>query len=139
MTISDRFVLFMREKGINQKDFAEKTGYLRQSLSKFITGNVKSPKIDLILTVMTHYPELNIDWLLMGNGDMWHKDYVKSGKKKEDVSVPADGLVVLGTGSNTELVKELFETKEKLLEVQQKRIEQLEQELKRLKEKYGEE
>ena len=133
MSISDRFVLFMREKGINQKDFSEKTGYLRQSLSKFLTGNVKSPKVDFIQLIMTHYPELNIQWLIMGTGEMWNEDYIKSGSKKEDVKVPATGLTYLGEGMDTNLIGELLETKDQLIESQQKQISQLEKEIERLK------
>ena len=133
MSISDRFVLFMREKGINQKDFSEKTGYLRQSLSKFLTGNVKSPKVDFIQLIMTHYPELNINWLIMDDGDMWNEDYIKSGKKKEDIKVPASGMVYVGEGMDSKLVNELIETQAQLVESQKKQIEQLEREIDRLK------
>lgn len=71
MDINDRFLLFLREKRISQKEFCEKTGYLRQSLSKFITGTTKLPKIDWVIGLLEQYPELNMRWLLLGEGEMW--------------------------------------------------------------------
>ncbi len=136
MTVSDRFVLFMREQGLNQKDLAERINYPRTNLSNFVNGNVKSPKIDLLVALASEYPQLNINWLLLGEGNMWNNDYVKSGKKKSEVIAPVDdGIEVLGTGTGTKVLQDLFDTKDKLLDIQQKHIEQLEEEIKRLKTK----
>jgi len=133
MTVSDRFVLFMRELGVNQKDLAAQIDYPRTNLSNFVNGNVKSPKIDLVVALANHFPQLNLNWLLTGTGTMWKDDYVKSGQKKEDVKVPATGLAYLGEGMDTNLINELLETKDQLIESQQKQISQLEKEVERLK------
>ena len=71
MTINTRFEIFLREAKTNQKEFAKKTGYSQQSLSKFITGGTKSPKLDLLVAVAEYYPTFNLRWLLLGEGELW--------------------------------------------------------------------
>ena len=71
MTTSDRFLLLMREEGLNQTTFSEKTGFTRTTLSNFINGNVKTPKIDLLEAVAKHYPHWNLRWILLGTGEMF--------------------------------------------------------------------
>ena len=129
MNIGDRFVLFLREKKISQKEFCEQTGYGQQSLSKFIQGKTTNPGVQLFILVAEHFPELNIKWLMLGEGNMWDEDFTPSGKKKSEVSIPAGNVVVMGKGSNDELLRELLETKDKLIEMQQHRITSLENEL----------
>ncbi len=71
MTTSDRFLLLMREEGFNQTTFGEKTGYSRSSLSNFLNGNVKLPKIDLLAAVALNLPHWNLRWILLGTGEMF--------------------------------------------------------------------
>jgi len=129
MSIGDRFVLFLREKKISQKEFCDMTGYGQQSLSKFIQGKTTNPGVQLFILVAEHFPELNIKWLMIEEGKMWNEDFTPSGKKKSEVSIPAGNVVVMGKGSNNELLRELLETKDKLIEMQQHRIESLEKQL----------
>ncbi len=123
----------MRELGVNQKDLAAQIDYPRTNLSNFVNGNVKSPKIDLIVALANNFPQLNLNWLLTGEGEMWKEDYVKSGKKKEDIKVSAKGMTYLGEGMDSKLVNELIETQAQLVDSQKKQIEQLEREIERLK------
>ena len=135
MNVSDRFLFFLREKKISQKEFCKITGYGVQSLSKFVNGSTSNPGVQLFILTAKHFPEVNIKWLMLGEGEMWNADYVKTGEKKEEIAVPATGLKFLGKAVDPNLLKELFETKEQLIVSQQKRIEQLEKELERLKSK----
>lgn len=71
-TVSDRFLFFLREKGLSQTNFETITGFPQHNLSRFIRGTVKSPKIELITALLSHFPELNLRWLLLGEGEMFH-------------------------------------------------------------------
>ena len=133
MSVNDRFLFFLREKKITQKEFCEKTGYGVQSLSKFLSGNTGNPGVNLFILTSKHFPEVNINWLMVGEGDMWNAEYVKLGNKKEDIKVSASGMVYVGEGMDSKLVNELIETQAQLVESQKKQIEQLEREIDRLK------
>lgn len=57
---------------INQKDFGQKLGYTNESsFSQIINGKVNEPK-DFINKVGGLIPDLNLDWLLTGDGEMLH-------------------------------------------------------------------
>lgn len=133
MSVNDRFLFFLREKKITQKEFCEKTGYGVQSLSKFLSGSTSNPGVNLFILTSKHFPEININWLMVGEGNMWNEDFVQSGRKKEDVKVSAEGMVYVGEGMDSKLVNELIETQAQLVESQKKQIEQLEREIERLK------
>ena len=71
MVFNERFEQFLGMKRISQKDFAKRTGFPTYSLSKIITGTTKTPKIDLIIVLMQYFPELNLRWLLLEEGEMF--------------------------------------------------------------------
>ncbi len=66
-----RFKKFLQHKGLSQLEFSQTTGYGEKSLSNFLTGRVKYPKIDLIDAVIRNFPELNLTWLFTGEGEMF--------------------------------------------------------------------
>jgi transcriptional regulator with XRE-family HTH domain len=71
MTIGERFALILKEKGVTQKSFSERIGYSEQSISKLIKGQTLSPKADLIAQIAVLLPDVNLRWLLIGDGEMF--------------------------------------------------------------------
>lgn len=71
MTTGERFALVLKEKGITQKSFSERTGYSEQSISKLMKGQTQSPKSDLIAQIAILFPNVNLRWLLIGEGEMF--------------------------------------------------------------------
>lgn len=71
MTTGERFALVLKEKGITQKSFSERTGYSEQSISKLMKGQTQSPKSDLIAQIAILFPDVNLRWLLLGEGEMF--------------------------------------------------------------------
>lgn len=68
LTIKDRILSFIEEKGIKKSDFYEASGI--QS-SNFKGRNLHSqPGGEMLVKVLTLYPELSADWLLTGEGEM---------------------------------------------------------------------
>lgn len=49
--------------------FADKIGVQRSSLSHLLSGRNR-PSLDLILKIKACFPELNLDWLIQGKGDI---------------------------------------------------------------------
>lgn len=68
LTIKDKILAFLKEKGIRKTDFFELTGI--QS-SNFKGKNMMSqPGGDMIAKILTLYPDLSAEWLMRGEGDM---------------------------------------------------------------------
>lgn len=68
MTIKEKILAFLKKKSINQLDFFENTGI---SASNF-KGKAKESELggDKIAKILTLYPNISPDWLLMDKGEM---------------------------------------------------------------------
>ncbi|ADY30798.1 helix-turn-helix domain protein [Cellulophaga lytica DSM 7489] len=71
MVNSEEFIKRL-EKIINYYDltaaaFAEKVEVQRSSISHLLSGRNK-PSLEFVLKVVTHFPEVNLYWLLNGKG-----------------------------------------------------------------------
>ena len=64
--VKQRLLLFLEEKRITQKAFSDSIGVS----SAYIAAMRKSFGRDKIAEIKRVYPELNIDWLLYGEGEM---------------------------------------------------------------------
>ncbi len=60
----------MQAEGLNALRFAEKLEVQPSSISHILSGRNK-PSFDFIEKLLSKYPKLNPDWLLLGNGDMY--------------------------------------------------------------------
>lgn len=68
LTIKEKIFAFLEEMGIKKVDFFEATGI--QS-SNFKGANLKSaPGSDMLVKILTIYPNLSAEWLLRGEGNM---------------------------------------------------------------------
>jgi transcriptional regulator with XRE-family HTH domain len=65
----DRILLVLRVKNLSPSKFADEIGIQRSSMSHIMSGR-NLPSLDLITKIMNKFPDINPDWLLMGNGQM---------------------------------------------------------------------
>lgn len=70
-TINQRFTLFLAAKKISQKIFADVTGFSSATVSNIASGTTEYPKADFFQAMVRHYPEVNLRWLLTGDGEMY--------------------------------------------------------------------
>lgn len=68
-TINERIVAIRYYKSLKQKEFSEILKIPRSSISEIESGK-RSPNVDLIVGISTHFKDINLDWLLTGEGDM---------------------------------------------------------------------
>lgn len=68
--IANRLKHFFEFKGITNSQFADACGIPRPSLSQILTGRNKKISDVLIGQIHRTYPEINVMWLLFGEGDM---------------------------------------------------------------------
>jgi transcriptional regulator with XRE-family HTH domain len=71
MTIGERLAVLLKDKGISQKAFSKKIDYREQSISNLITGQTKSPKSDLVVEIARLFPDVNLRWFLLEEGEMF--------------------------------------------------------------------
>ena len=69
--------------GFSASSFSEKIGVQRSSISHILSGRNK-PSLDFIMKVLSSFPEINLYWLLNGNGN-----FLKEEDSTEIRSIPS--------------------------------------------------
>ncbi len=65
-----RIFQLMKTLGLTQKEFAAKLCVAEGTLSSIFNGRTK-PTNNLVQAVHTFFPEVSINWLMFGEGDMY--------------------------------------------------------------------
>lgn len=80
--MNKRLQQFLDAENVTQAQFADNIGVARASVSHILAGRNK-PGWDFLTSMQKHYPNLNIEWLLSGNGKMY-----KTLEREQVCSVP---------------------------------------------------
>jgi plasmid maintenance system antidote protein VapI len=67
--MKDRILKLMDYYKLTSSQFANEIGIQRSVISHILSGRNK-PSLDFIIKVKTRFPEINSDWLLLGEGSM---------------------------------------------------------------------
>lgn len=70
MSVADRLKIFMDHEGLNNTNFAQRCGIPKPSLSQILTGRNKKVSNQLLETIHKAFPEINMLWLIFGEGTM---------------------------------------------------------------------
>lgn len=79
--MKQRLEQFLQSENISKAQFADSINVARAAVSHIMAGR-NNPSYEFILSTMKTYPELNIEWLLNGNGSMY--------KNSSEIPAPAD-------------------------------------------------
>lgn len=67
----ERLKLFMQSYKLNQSELAKELGYKSsEKISRLFRKDGANPSVDIILDISNKFEDLNIEWLLTGNGLM---------------------------------------------------------------------
>lgn len=101
-TIKERLIQFAKSQGLMMMDFYKKISVAHSNFSG--DGANSALSTDKIVHILTTYPELSADWLLLGKGEILRKNNPKTDKlqEKEQASVENHGFYVNDrAGNNT--------------------------------------
>ena len=68
--MNTRLQQFLAAENLTQAQFADSINVARASVSPIIAGR-NNPGYDFIINTMKRYPDLNVEWLLLGKGKMY--------------------------------------------------------------------
>lgn len=74
MTIKDRILSFLKEKGIKMADFCDMTGISKSNFKGIAMESDLGG--DKIVKILTCFPSLSADWLILGDGQMEKEDKI---------------------------------------------------------------
>ncbi len=72
-TMNTRLQQFLSAENITQAQLADTLNVARAGISHILAGRNK-PGYDFIAALMRHYPNLNMEWLMLGKGKMYKND-----------------------------------------------------------------
>jgi len=81
LSLASRFKLFRELLGFSQKEFADKLGVSQKAISQWERGERAIPAV--ILKELKEHLNLNIDWLLTGEGEPFLTSSSEPVKKKD--------------------------------------------------------
>lgn len=67
--IKNRIDLIRQKKGMNLAEFAEAISVGRATITHITQGR-NNPSLEVIMKIINRFPEISIDWLLNGKGEM---------------------------------------------------------------------
>jgi transcriptional regulator with XRE-family HTH domain len=71
--VATRIFKLLNEKGMNRGLFAQKAGISPAVLSHIASGR-NAPSLDLVLAMLRLFPEIDLNWLLLGKGNMYQNE-----------------------------------------------------------------
>ncbi len=71
--MKERIHKILTEKGLSAAKFAEILEIQRSNVSHVLSGR-NNPGYDFIKKIMEHYPDINPEWLILGNGQMYKEE-----------------------------------------------------------------
>ncbi len=66
----ERINLLLKAKNITARQFAEAIGIQPSGMSHILSGR-NNPSLDFVMKVVKRWPEININWLMFGKGEMF--------------------------------------------------------------------
>lgn len=71
--MKERIKKIIEAKNLMPSSFADEVGINRPALSHILSGR-NNPSLDALQHILTRYPEINADWLIMGKGIMYNSE-----------------------------------------------------------------
>ena len=122
--IKQRILFFVEKLGISKRDFYAKIGVSRGTLESK-TGITE----DVITKFYTAYPNINIEWLMTGNGDMYLEtnNFATMQEKEQKIDENNVSAELSQSANDPQLIAKLLEQAEEIGRLKE-RIAQLERE-----------
>ena len=80
----DRIKSLMEYYHLSPAQFADKIGFQRSALSHVLSGRNKA-SLDFVLKVKNAFPNLNLEWLTLGEGNQFIKAEERPEKPNQDI------------------------------------------------------
>jgi len=105
-TVNERMKILIDElTGGRQSFFAEKLGVGQSTINSIVGKRQNKPGYDLLNRIKTTYPEVNIDWLVAGDGEMFWGDKNIAETKYESLMKEKDLQILEKDRFITELLR----------------------------------
>lgn len=85
--ISERIEKLIESLGVTKNKFSKEIGTSSALISQIVANGKDSFRVDLIQKIVNRYPDVNVYWLMLGEGEIWRK------KGSQEVAQDIDILI----------------------------------------------
>jgi phage repressor protein C with HTH and peptisase S24 domain len=78
MEINDRIMALVNELGMSAYQFAKELGYDRPEKIYTILNKRNKPGYDTLVDILSHFQQVNAEWLMLGKGEMFKPKFTPS-------------------------------------------------------------
>ncbi|MDY0216751.1 MAG: helix-turn-helix transcriptional regulator [Bacteroidales bacterium] len=117
----ERINRIIEEKQMSTTQFADFINIQRPTMSHIISGR-NNPSLDIVIKILTAFPDIDSDWLMFGDGKMY-KDEIS----KEEISNELPDKSALNGTKQTSGMMDLFSMEETAEESEEREIEEIHQ------------
>lgn len=118
-TFGNRVGAVLKSKGLKNSEFCRMTGFSRVTLANIINNKTLLPSISILQTIGEHFPEVDMNWVMKGTGEMY---------------LPAANVLKeIGEEDKDKFNPETKEAMEKLISTQEKLMAMMERDIERMK------
>lgn len=90
--MNTRLKQFLAAENISQSQFADTIRVVRASVSHVLSGR-NNPSYEFIKAIMNCYPNLNMEWLMLGKGKMYKEQSESLPKAQTPAPLPESDLL----------------------------------------------
>jgi transcriptional regulator with XRE-family HTH domain len=88
--MKDRILKIITHLGFTASRFADEIGVQRSGISHILSGR-NQPSYDFIVKMMKRFPEINLEWLILGKGTLMKSGKTEETSQKTDLFTPVEG------------------------------------------------
>ena len=99
-----RLLQFLQAENITQTQLAETLSVAKGSVSNILSGRNK-PGYDFLESLILHFPQLNLEWLVSGKGRMYHDSESSQDSVPAPDPVQMDLFSIPASAPNREISK----------------------------------
>ena len=94
MNINERFTKILQYSGFSSSEFADEIDVQRSSISHILSGRNK-PSLEFIVKIKNRFPEINWDWIILGNGEMLKNETPPTSENNSSENIESPDLFTL--------------------------------------------
>ena len=111
--IENKIIQVFTSSGMSRLEFATKLNISNAVLSHLASGRNKA-SLDLVIAVLTHFPKINSEWLILNKGEMYKSEIDDREALKSELNRQIQALISTNqkmTGQLQSFVKAVEELK----------------------------
>jgi hypothetical protein len=85
VNISERLQKLIELKGLNKNSFSIKTGVSAMAIGHIIGPRKTMPGLEIVQKICKTFPDISVEWLVMGNGPMIKQIEIELPKEEKDM------------------------------------------------------